>query len=575
MGLFFMSRIFSLTLQQNQPSAVNVLLTTINSKYIHQNLALGLLYALNNKHDGLHVKEFTLKTDTSEIAAYCEQYDMVAFSCYIWNITQTLDATRKIKQINPDCKILLGGPEVSYEWDDIITLPYVDFIITEEGEVPFSKLLEVYPNVHVVPGLIWKNEGNIIVNKAAEIFDLQQLQYINPYQNLDAEELKHKVCYIEASRGCPNCCSFCLAGLYNKVRNLPMENIQANLLYLMEHGRVIKFLDRTFNTHPVFAISIFRFILDHYKPGNVFQFEMKADILQEELITFIRTHVPKGVFRFEIGIQTLNAQSNKEIKRRQHFENIKAFIDQVSEQVEIHVDLIVGLPHDYMADIKYSFEEVFKLFAPELQLGFLKFLKGTPIREKYKEHDYQFDPLPPYQITESKYLSKQEIEQVALVEHALDIYWNKKRALHTLKYVASTYSIFDFLHGLGLYHQEHYGTKTPGITELYTSLYPFSQQQYPKDIILQELIVLDYYLQHKIKPGVRFLAEINKPERAEMLDKLKLNHHKYRYVMHRVHFSVQRLINSGVIEPSEDLLVVEYTGVQWPRIVNNFGSVNI
>lgn len=562
-----MSRIFSLTLQQIQPSAVNVLLTTINSKYIHQNLAIGLLYAINKNYNGLHVKEFTLKSDTNEIATYCSTYEMVAFSCYIWNITQTLDAARKIKEINPQCKVLLGGPEVSYEWDDIITLPYVDFIIAEEGEVPFSKLLEVYPNVHLVPGLIWKNEGNILVNKAAKTFDLEQLLNINPYLNLESEELKHKVCYIEASRGCPNCCAFCLAGLHNKVRYLPLENIQANLLYLMEHGRVIKFLDRTFNTHPDFAVSIFQFILDHYKPGNIFQFEMKADILQEELIEFIRTHVPKGVFRFEIGIQTLNAHSNKEIKRRQHFENIKTFINQVSEQVEIHVDLIVGLPHDYMADIKYSFEEVFKLFAPELQLGFLKFLKGTPIREKYKEHDYQFDPLPPYQIIESKYLSKQEIEQVTLVEHSLDIYWNKKRSLHTLKYVALTYSIFDFLHGLGLFQQKQYGTKTPGITELYTTLYSFAQEQYPNNIILQELIVLDYYLQHKIKPGVRFLPEISKPERAEMLDKLKLNHHKYRYVMHRVHFSMQKLVNSSLVEPADELLIIEYTGVERPKVI--------
>ncbi|HEX2937120.1 MAG TPA: DUF4080 domain-containing protein [Bacteroidales bacterium] len=546
---------------------MNILLTTINSKYIHQNLALGLLYALNKDHSGLHVKEFTLKSDTNEVADYCSPYDIVAFSCYIWNITLTLDAARKIKEINPQCKILLGGPEVSYEWNDIIALPYIDFIITGEGETPFSKLLEVYPNVQQVPDLIWKNEGNVIVNTVAETFDLQQLQYVNPYLNLDAEELKHKVCYIEASRGCPNCCSFCLAGLHNKVRYLPMENIQSNLLYLMEHGRVIKFLDRTFNTHPAFAISIFQFILDHYKPGNIFQFEMKADILQEELITFVRNHVPKGVFRFEIGIQTLNAQSNKEIKRRQHFENIKNFIDQVSDKVEIHVDLIVGLPHDYMADIKYSFEEVFKLFAPELQLGFLKFLKGTPIREKYKEHDYQFDPLPPYQIIESKYLSRQEIERVTLVEHALDIYWNKKRALHTLKYVALTYSIFDFLHDLGLYHQEQYGTMTPGITELYTTLYSFSQEQYPNDIVLQELTALDYYLQHKIKPGIRFLTEISKPERAEMLNTLHLNHHKYRYVMHRVHFSVQKLLYSGIVEPSDDMLIIEYTGVERPRII--------
>jgi radical SAM superfamily enzyme YgiQ (UPF0313 family) len=503
-----------------------------------------------------------------EMAVFCSTYNLVAFSCYIWNITQTLEVAKKIKQLNPACRILLGGPEVSYEWDEIIALPKIDFIILGEGEIPFASLLKSYPIIDLVPGLVWKKDGAVIINKAPEMFDLQQLQNINPYINIPDGELQHKICYIEASRGCPNCCEFCLAGLHNKVRYLPQEIIRANLLYLMEKGRVIKFLDRTFNARPAFAISIFQFILSHYKPGNIFQFEIKADILQEDLLTFIRMHVPKGIFRFEIGIQTLNVKSNREVKRKQNFENIQTFIGQISDKIEIHLDLIVGLPHDYPADIKYSFEEVFKLFAPELQLGFLKFLKGTPIRENYREHAYRFDPLPPYTIIESKYLTREEIDEIVLVEHALDIYWNKKRALHTLKYVALTYSIFDFLSGLGLYWNEKNGLRNSGLTEIYATIYEFSMQYYPGNSVIPELIALDYYMQHKVKPGIRFLPEISKKERNEIIGKLKLNHHKYRYVMHTVHFSLHKLINYGTIEPSTDLLIIEYTGVDKPRIIS-------
>lgn len=546
---------------------MKILLTTINSKYIHQNLAVGLLYELNKHRGDVYMKEFSLKDSTTEVAGYCSSFGMVAFSCYIWNIAQTLETAQKIKQINASCRILLGGPEVSFEWNDIMVLPYIDFIVAGEGEVPFASLLELYPDAEHVPGLVWKKNGNIVVNNPPEIPDLQYLRNINPYSSLPVEELQHRICYMEASRGCPNCCDFCLAGLHNKVRYLPRETIEQNLLYLMEHGRVIKFLDRTFNTHPAFAIEIFRFILDNYRPGNIFQFEIKADILQDDLISFIKKNVPPGIFRFEIGIQTLNARSNREVRRKQNFGNIRTFIEQISDKVEIHLDLIVGLPYDYYDDIRYSFEEVFKLFAPELQLGFLKFLKGTPIRANYREHGYSFDRFPPYQIIESKYLSTTEIEKIGLAEHALDIFWNKKRAPHTLRYAALQYSIFDFLVGLGEFWKDSNGLTNDGLTGLYTLLHHYAVITYPADIVLHELIALDYYLQHKVKPGIRFLPEVSKVERNQTIDRLKLNHHQYRYVMHPVHFAVADFLETGLATSASDRLIIEYSGTNIPRII--------
>ncbi|MDD2195670.1 MAG: DUF4080 domain-containing protein [Bacteroidales bacterium] len=546
---------------------MKVLLTTINSKYIHQNLAIGLLYELNKDYVGLSVKEFTSKTPLAEIAGYCSSFEIVAFSCYIWNIEQTLEVARQIKQLSPECKVLLGGPEVSYEWDDIIALPEVDFIIIDEGEVPFAAFLKHYPNLSLVPGLVWQRNGEVVCSDAPEVFSLDNLKEINPYLSIPAEELRNKVCYVEASRGCPNRCAFCLAGLQNTLRYLPMEYIHSSLLYLMENGRVVKFLDRTFNANQSFAISIFQFIIQHHRPGNIFQFEIKADILQTELIEFVRTQIPKGIFRFEIGIQTLNAKSNSEVKRRLNFENIKTFVEQVSERVEIHLDLIVGLPYDYYDDIKYSFEEVFKLFAPELQLGFLKFLKGTPIRRDYKQHGYRFQQQPPYQIMESNYLSKQELGRIEHVEHALDTYWNKKRALHTLRYVALNHSIYDFLKGLGTYWNQHNERRNIGLIGVYTTIYDYAVQQYPTDTLLVELIALDYYLQHKIRPATRFLPEVKKEQRLEAFSTLNLNHHKYRYAMHKVQFDVQHLLSKNTIKPKSDLLVIEFSGVEFPKVV--------
>ncbi|MEI6020730.1 MAG: DUF4080 domain-containing protein, partial [Bacteroidota bacterium] len=409
------------------------LLSTLNAKYIHSNLAIRLLYELNQKHEGLAWKEFTIKENPEEIANFCKDFDVVAFSCYIWNITQTLAVAKKIKALNSHTKILLGGPEVSYEYDDIICLPEVDYIIVGEGEIPFTEFLKTFPDVQTVPALVHKVNGEIHLNPMPAMFNVALYEGRMPYQFDEPEALKNKVLYLETSRGCPYKCEFCLASLDNKVRYLPMSTIKNTLLHLMQHGKVIKFLDRTFNVKRDFTLEIFQFILDHHQPGNVFQFEITADILHPDIIRFIHEKVPKGLFRFEIGIQTVNQKANLEVSRKQNFEKTKKIILDLSYKIEMHLDLIVGLPLDYWDDIRFSFNEVFHLFAPEMQLGFLKFLKGTTMRNK-PQHGFKFDPNPPYQLIESNYLSKAELGKITQLEHALEIYWNSGKALNTLKY---------------------------------------------------------------------------------------------------------------------------------------------
>lgn len=546
---------------------MNVLLTTLNSKYIHLNLAIRLLYALNKHRQGLDWKEFTIKEKPTDIADYCKGYEVVAFSCYIWNITQTLAVARAIKESNPACKILLGGPEVSYEYEQIISRPEVDFIITGEGEIPFSKFLDAYPDCGTVPNLVYKKDNEIYYHPGQVNFGLEHYRGINPYQYDTPEELYNKVSYLETSRGCPYKCEFCLASLDNKVRYLPMEDIKANLLYVMEHGRVIKFLDRTFNVKKDFTIDIFRFILQQHRPENIFQFEITADIVHPDIVDFIQKQVPPGLFRFEIGIQTVNQKANLEVSRKQNFEKTSAVIKQLDNKIEMHLDLIVGLPYDEWNDIKYSIEEVFKLHPPELQLGFLKFLRGTPLRHKLQQHGYVYDPQPPYQIIESKYLSSAQLQQITMLEEALEIYWNKKRALHTLKYVSAHYSVFEFLLGLGTYFQEHSDFHRHTLYDIYDRLSEYILEKFPDDLILQQLMAIDYYLQYKIKPQVRYLQEFSTAERVKIIESRRLNHHKYRHVILPLDFDFGELLRSGSLLRGGTCLIIQYSGTSMPVVI--------
>lgn len=545
---------------------MRVLLTTLNAKYIHLNLAIRLLYHLNKDKHNLKLKEFTIKENKDSIAEFCKNFNVVAFSCYIWNITQTLQVCELIKKINPNCKILLGGPEVSYENNDIISLPYIDFIIEGEGETAFKEFLNCNGNYSLVSNLVYKDNQQIKRNKAAANFDLNNYKAINPYVEDIPEELNNKVCYIETSRGCPYKCEFCLASLDNKVRYLPIDTIKEHLLYLMQNGRVIKFLDRTFNIKKDFTLDIFEFILKHHRPENVFQFEITADILHPEIIRFINENVPKNLFRFEIGIQTVNQAANLEVSRKQNFEKTKNIILQVQDKVELHLDLIVGLPLDYWADIKYSFEEVFKLQAPELQLGFLKFLKGTTMRDK-AQHEFVFDSNPPYQLIKSKYLSEDELLAITKLEHALEIYWNGKKTLNTLRYVILNYSSFDFLLGLGTYFGEQKDFHKYSLEDVFTIVNNFCKLTYPQDNVLQELLAIDYYLHHKVKPKPLLINEINKKEKFELLDNLKLNHHKFRFVVLPISFDYEVFNNTNVVKEKTSALIIQYNGITKGQVV--------
>lgn len=535
-----------------QPS---ILLTTLNAKYIHLNLAIRILYDLNHHRGNIYWKEFTIKSDFDDVAEKCAKYNIVCFSCYIWNITQTLEVCKRIKQVSPETKILLGGPEVSYEYDDVIANNYIDYIIVGEGEIPFEEFVLNYPTIDNVPNLVYKKENEVVFNAQNIQFDINRLEGRNPYQYDHPADLEKKVCYIETSRGCPYKCEFCLASLDNKMRYLPMETIKENLLYLMKHGKTIKFLDRTFNIKRDFTIELFQFILDNYREGNVFQFEITADIVHPDIIKFINEKVPKNLFRFEIGIQTVNQQSNREVSRKQNFEKTSNVINQLKDRIEMHLDLIVGLPLEYIDDLKFSFEETFKLYPPELQLGFLKFLKGTPVRQKYEKYGYQFDPLPPYQIIKSDFLSEQDLANITALENALEIYWNKPRTPETLKYIAQKYSIFDFLMGLGQYFEQNHLFHKHTLNDVYQTIYDFAKS-FAEDKMILELIAIDYYSFHKSKPKDLFEME------QKIEDDLSeiASHPKSKFVSIPISFHYPNWKENNQIEQTQENWLIEFIG---------------
>jgi len=541
---------------------MRVLLTTLNAKYIHMNLAIRILYGLNQKHKGLEWKEFAIKENPDEIANACKDFEVVAFSCYIWNITQTLAVARLLKQLNPNIKIMLGGPEVSYDWNDVIKLPEVDFIIAGEGEIPFAEFMNLYPVISAIGNLVYKVDGKVNYTPSAESFDINSLEGFNPYLFEPTETIKTKVSYMETSRGCPYKCGFCLASLDNKVRYLPIDTIKENLRYLMEHGKVIKFVDRTFNVKKDFTLDIFQFILDNHKPNNVFQFEITADIVHPDIIKFIKEKVPKGLFRFEIGIQTVNQKANLEVSRKQNFEKTKGIILQLKDYVEMHLDLIVGLPLDYLSDIANSFEQVFALHPPELQLGFLKFLKGTPVREKYEQYGFRFDPNPPYQIIESNYLSKDELIQVTMLEEAMELYWNKKRALNSMLYVESLGGMFQFFSELGVWFSQRSNFHKHTLDESFEILRSFCQHKYPNNQFLQELIAIDYYLHFKVKPKPLFMEEVDRSLKNQVVQSLQLNIHQNRYFVLPIQFNFMHFKETGAILVQPNYLCVKYTGTE-------------
>lgn len=505
---------------------MNVVVAALNAKYIHTALALRYLKAFSRHEFHIDIAEYTIKDPIMNIVSdiYERKADVVGFSCYIWNIEETVNVIRILKKISPELTIVLGGPEVSYDtqyWME--RLPEVDFIVMGEGEETFHHLLQELEGnrkFHYVYGAAYRKGEQVMINPGRPKLKLSDIPSPHRFQE-DVPHLAKRVVYFETSRGCPFNCQFCLSSIEVGVRYFDMEQTKRDLLYLISQGaKLIKFVDRTFNIKRDYAMEIFDFLIKNHQ-GCVFQFEITADIMRPEVLDFLTLNAPKGVFRFEIGVQSTNDQTNEIIRRRQNFTKLSRTVNKIKDSGTIaqHLDLIAGLPEEDYASFRNTFNDVFALRPEELQLGFLKMLRGTGMRNDADKYGYVYMDRAPYEILGNDILPFSDLVRIKRVEDVLEKYWNAHRMDHTLQYLLHREfaSAFDFFQEFGDYWEAR-GWQKIGhqLEDLFTRLREFlvsrGTERFP---LIEGLMKLDYLLNHKYKPRkIWWEFSLSKPEQA-------------------------------------------------------------
>jgi anaerobic magnesium-protoporphyrin IX monomethyl ester cyclase len=511
---------------------MKVVLSTLNAKYIHTSLALRYLKAYSQQDFDIEMAEYTIKDPAMNVVSdlFGRHPDVIGFSCYIWNIEETIRIIQMLRKVLPEVKLVLGGPEVSYDtayWMERI--PEVDFIVMGEGEQTLHHLLTELRSAqkyHFVYGVAYRKEDEVVLTPPRPKLELDQIP--TPYRFAeDRGELAKRVVYFETSRGCPFSCQFCLSSIEVGVRYFDMERTKSDLLYLIASGaKLIKFVDRTFNIKRDYAMEIFKFLIDHHQ-GCVFQFEITADIMRPEVLEYLAVHAPPGVFRFEIGVQSTNEQTNELIQRRQNFTKLSRTVSTIknSGKIDQHLDLIAGLPEEDYGSFRQTFNDVFALRPEELQLGFLKMLRGTGMRRDADKYGYVYMDNAPYEILGNRLLPFGDVVRIKRVEDVLEKYWNAHRMDHTVEHLIQHVfdSPFDFFQQFGDYWEER-GWQKIGhqLEDLFTRLHDFLRTLPLKDFhVIEGLMKLDYFLNHKYKPRKSWWTfSMDKAMQSEYMQKL-------------------------------------------------------
>lgn len=503
------------------------LITTLNSKFIHTALSLRLLYVSCKDECDIDFKEYTTKDRIDDIVEDLlkMQLDLVAFSTYIWNVDYIKEILVKLRNRQPNLILVLGGPEVSYEPEYFLNNFECDYVMSGEGETSFKQLLLALENNQDtrIKGISQKG----FISTYQVQCDLKVVEsFDSPYQlERDVKDLKNRIVYFESSRGCPYQCQYCLSSLEVGMRFFSMDYIKENLLYLINHGaKTIKFLDRSFNVNAKRAIEILDFIIENHREGMQFQFEINADVLDKRIMDFVNEKAPKNLIRFEIGIQSTYEPTNEAVKRRQDFEHLSMIIKglMAGDKADLHLDLIAGLPHESYERFAKSFDDVFAFRAKELQLGFLKMLRGTSLRNDAKKWGYEYQEESPYEMYYNDVLSNEEREHIHIGEDMLEKYWNSGRCVHTLNYLFDHHfnSPFHFFHDFGVYYIEQ-GYKKMGyqVHELFEYLYNYLNSL---GIDCLEYLLEDYFHCFKVKPK-KWWPSITKQERNEFINNLDID----------------------------------------------------
>lgn len=434
---------------------MKILLTGINSKFIHSNLAIRYLYAYTKdlKYN-IKFKEFTINDSLENILRGImeEEPDIVCFSTYIWNVEIVKKLAYLIKTVSGKVLILYGGPEVSFNCRDFLEENPGDFIIEGEGEETFREFaLQINGKKQFdgIKGLCYKENDIIMYNGKRENMDMNKLVF--PYE--EDENFDNKIVYYEASRGCPYKCKYCLSSVERKTRFFNIERVKKDLKYFIDKKvRLVKFVDRTFNINKDFTNSIWEYLIEA-GGGTCFHFEISAKLITDDQIEILKK-APAGKFQFEVGVQTTNPEVLNNINRNGSYYEIKEKVMKIQElkSIKQHLDLIAGLPGENYESFINSFNQVYYLRGEELQLGFLKLLKGSLM---YKETDLwgiKFSPFPPYEVLKTRNISYYELQKLKKVEKLVDKYYNSNKFNLILEYLISKFdSPYDFYHRLSLY----------------------------------------------------------------------------------------------------------------------------
>ena len=497
---------------------MKILLTTLNSKYIHS--ALSLKYIYNNIVDindiSVNVKEYTINENLQDIFAdiLSDTYDLIAFSCYIWNIEYIIKLCNDIKIANEDVKILLGGPEVSYEsYEFMLRHKFADFIIRDEGEVIFRKFVKSYiqdKNFSNIPSFLYRENGKIIENEYEPPIDNLAL-IRGAYDIFNENDIKDKIVYYETSRGCSYSCAYCLSSITKKVRFFPYEKVISDIKKIVDAGaKQIKFVDRTFNFDKNRTSNIIKYLCSIDNGKINFHFEITAHILQDDLLDILK-NVRQGLFQFEIGVQSTNKETIKSVNRVDNFEKIKEKVIKIKSfgNIHQHLDLIVGLPYEDIESLKKSFNGVMNLRPDNLQLGFLKVLKGSPIKEMTDEYKIKYREYSPYEVISTKFISYKEVIMVKHMEEMLEDYYNSMTYNYSLDYVFDVFDgdYFDFFKKFSEFKINNYYNKNLSRDTRFLLLFEFIKSIFDNDKlrVFKEFLRFDFLLMGRNRNIPEFL----------------------------------------------------------------------
>ena len=506
---------------------MKILLAACNAKYIHSNLAVYDLQAYASEYtDHIILKEYTINQQKDDIMRdiYLEHPDVVCVSCYIWNLSFVKELMADLIKILPGADFWAGGPEVSYDAEKFLT-ENSEFkgVMVGEGEETFKELAGYYveknpQNLKNMTGICYRDGDQIIHNGWRQIMDLSSIPFI--YKDLS--EFKNRIIYYESSRGCPFSCSYCLSSIDKKLRFRDTETVKKELQFFIDNKvPQVKFVDRTFNCKHDHAMAIWKYINEHDNGVTNFHFEISADLLREEELQEMSTMRP-GLIQLEIGVQSTNPDTIKAIHRTMDFEKLKGIVDRIHSfgNIHQHLDLIAGLPYEDYDSFRHSFNDVYALKPQQLQLGFLKVLKGSHMMEMCKEYGIVYKTQEPYEVLSTKWLDYDHVLKLKTVENMVEVYYNSGQFQNTLEYLENFFpDAFSIYERLGSFYMEKgYGDVSHTRMRRYEILLEFLEDvpEISMDQVKDQM-VYDLYLRENLKSRPGF-ARDQKPFERQVWD---------------------------------------------------------